>query len=588
MHRTILESFSALCWTVATPVAYKALLWAERGEWSRLISIEINPTAYHCSQTYFGDCQVAAFFKKYRDFDLDFDRSAVAKQSFWEAERECYATNERLSPLLEDPAYYGPDVKRFILTWKRIVRRCLGPVPALAFLAGGAFGPGSTFANVGNQILIADKLDSCYTVTERARPYLKYLEDTAWVRHASRNQYVSEVGFRQNSIMRCVSKDAGFAERFFEGVRGNRFTTVEKTAKTNRGICIEASANVFMQLACGKFLSNRLNRYFGWDKRSCQDFHKILARIGSLTGAVATIDLSKASDTVATNLVRLVLPPAWFRLLDDLRSHYTSVDGRWVRLEKFSSMGNGFTFELETLIFRTLIATIEELEGPVKDPYCPGVCYSVFGDDIIVPTERSSTTVASLSFFGFTTNKSKTFLRGPFRESCGGDYHLGKDVRPHYVRKDIELPSELIALANGLRRYRTRASALGVPMENTVKPWRVVLNSLPRAIASCRGPEVLGDLVIHDDEATWSRGVRVRNSVRYLRVWRPVPNRLVGWDHYRPGVQMACALYGVPSGTSPNLLWDGDLSESYRRAGVVPRVNGSYVSGYRFGRVPYS
>jgi len=50
---------------------------------------------------------------------------------------------------------------------------------------------------------------------------------------------------------------------------------------------------------------------------------------------------------------------------------------------------------------------------------------------------------------------------------------------------------------------------------------------------------------------------------------------------------MACALYGVPSGTPPIEPWV-DINESWRRAGVVPRKKGSYISGYRFGRVPYS
>lgn len=588
MHGTIKDSFTALCWTVATPFAYKALKALERSDWSWLVSQDIRPTSYTCAHTFYGDAQVAAFFAKYPDFNLGVSKRNVALEAFWKAEKECYKTNERLNPLIEDPLYYGEEVKTFLLEWKRIIRRCLGTTPDYAALSQVKFGPGSTFANVGDEILLADKLDLGYTVTEQAQTWLPMLEHTSWLRHAARCGHHVYSDYAVNGDGMSYLKNEGYADRLFQPVRGNRFTTVPKNAKTDRGICIEASANVSMQLAMGSQISSKLKRSFGWDKRTCQQYHQLLARIGSLTGAIATIDLSNASDTVCRNLVRLLLPPAWYRLLDDLRSHHTCVQGRWVKLEKFSSMGNGFTFELETLIFRSLIAAVEVLCGQETDRYAPGVDYSVFGDDIIVPTNVSGIVVSTLAFFGFTTNKKKTALTGPFRESCGGDYYRGYDVRPHYVRNDMTQPSELIAFANGIRRFRIRYSATGWwTSPRTVHIWRLILDAIPRAIRECRGPTILGDLVIHDDEDSWKRRSLTRNSVRYLRVWRPVANKVLPWHHYRPGVVMACALYGVPSGTPP-IEPGTDVSESFRRAGVVPRVNGSYVSGYRFGLVPFS
>lgn len=589
MDRTIMETFTAICWTVATPLAYQAVKAAERGDWAWLVSKKINPASYTCPHTYLGDAQVLAYLSKFPDFDLGYDLEAKARDNFWECERECYKTNERLNPLIEDPMFYGEEVKTFLTVWRGIVRKCLGPVPNLsALLSNGKFGPGSTYANRGDLITLADKLDSGYTITEPARKYLPYLEDTAWLRYAARGIRPVLADHGEMGVMYCYEKDGDFAEREFTVVRGNRFTTVSKNATARRGICIEASANVFMQLAVGDHFSLCMRKSFSWDKRTCQQYHQLLARLGSLTGANCTVDLKNASDTVATNLVRLGLPPAWFRLLDDLRSPFTQVGERWVKLEKFSSMGNGFTFELETLLFRTLIETVRVLKG-TQDPFALGADYSVFGDDIIIPREHGNDVIAALRFFGFTTNKAKTFLEGPFRESCGGDYFRGYDVRPTYVRKDLVEPADRIALANGIRRFRMRYSQTGWFITNlkTVRIWRIVIDSLPLAISECRGPEILGDLVVHDDEVAWSKRVRVRNSIRYLRVWRPVVNRVRPWDDYRPGVVMACALYGVPSGAPPIDI-KGDAGESWRRAGIVPRVNGSYISGYRFGRVPFS
>jgi hypothetical protein len=242
----------------------------------------------------------------------------------------------------------------------------------------------------------------------------------------------------------------------------------------------------------------------GWDKETQQDYHRNLARLGSLTGAVATLDLSNASDTVSSNLVKLLLPRDWYDLVDRLRSSHTLVKGKWVKLEKFSSMGNGYTFELETLIFFTLCETVSEMVTVNEDAYTPGLTISVFGDDIIIPTSISSAATAALNFFGFTLNSSKSFVSGKFRESCGGDFFAGHDVRPHFQKEVCDEPHRLISLANGLRRFGRRHDDLGGNGTYRVA-WFRCLDSLPRQISICRGPESLGDLVVQDDEEHWLR-----------------------------------------------------------------------------------
>jgi hypothetical protein len=80
-------------------------------------------------------------------------------------------------------------------------------------------------------------------------------------------------------------------------------------------------------------------------------------------------------------------------------------------------------------------------------------------------------------------------------------------------------------------------------------------------------------------------------------VWRPVAFGRTPWYHFRPGVVLASALYGAGDGarsvdivsktTSPTSI------SSHSRllvdtGGVLSRVNGEYVSGYRFGHVAFS
>ena len=327
----------------------------------------------------------------------------------------------------------------------------------------------------------------------------------------------------------------------------------------------------------------------------------LLARLGSLTGATATIDLSMASDTVATNLVKLVVPKAWFSLLMRLRSPFTFVDGHWTKLEKFSSMGNGFTFELETLLFRSLAEVIGRRCGIREDPYTPGLTTSVFGDDIVVPRSIAEALVAALRFFGFTPNENKTFLDGPFRESCGGDYWSGRDVRPHFQRQAASEPHHIIALANGINRYRKRRDPSGVG-GICLKPWFTALDGLPSHIRRLRGPEDLGDLVIADADWLKHNPVIVRSSIRYLRVWRPVTVGETPWIHWRPGVQLAVALFNCretddepirpPRGWYPMLPQGRQgpriLNGATQGSGIRRKIANSFVTGYRVGRVPLS
>ena len=587
-----LDTFLALCDKAGTPLAYKQGLRARAGLWKDLVLQDIDPKSYSCSSTYLMDAQVVAFFRKYPGLDLGIDRKRVAVEGFFKAEASCYGANERISPLLFTRGHYGDRIDTFVSVWRKKMRRALGRCPSQDELSKYArFGPGSTYQNIGDLVTLQHKMSDDYTRTRTTTPFLKLWDDTAWSRYAASNcTGLDDRGFSADSREGVVNQnDPDFAIRDFSVVRGNRFTTVPKDARKDRGICVEASLNVFYQLAVGKIMTARMRRSLGWVKETCGDEHKTLARLGSLTGAVSTIDLSSASDTVCKNLVQLLLPSDWYELVCSLRSTHTFIEGKWVRLEKFSSMGNGFTFELETVIFWTLAQTVAELEGVLEDPYTPGLTISVFGDDIIVPASISGSLVAALSFFGFTTNKEKTFLEGPFRESCGGDYFRGHDVRPHYQKAVCEEPHQLISLANGLRRFGLRLGHLGHG-DVYRRSWFKCLDAIPSSIRRLRGPAELGDLVIHDEDRVWiaCNPMRVRNSIRYLSVWRPVPNRVIGWDQVRPGVVLACALYGTPSGIVLSTDRGEDSNRVNSSGGWRPRISGSYISGYKIGRVTFS
>lgn len=517
---------------LASPGSLKAALLLRSGDWDQLASCYVDPRLYTDSESYWRDATAQSLLRKLEDLPTSFNRKAIAEENFLLCEATCLRTNIRLYPYLCPEMDTDQGVLSYIRRVQKIIGDILGSCPDVI---DGRFGPGATYGDRGRFTTIPDKMSSRPTLTSEAWPYHFPWSGTLWAKA-------------------CASSG-----REMSFVQGNRFTTVPKDSTKFRGIAIEPSVNVFFQLGYGRVIRNRLKNA-RIDLANGQDIHRRVAREASIRGHLATLDLSNASDTVSRNLVKLLLPKRWFTVLNDLRSKKTEYLGKWHVLEKFSSMGNGFTFELETLIFLGLILGLSSDSHKLE----AGINVFVFGDDIIVPTEISKDVISMLEFFGMTVNKKKTFCDGPFRESCGGDYFLGVDVRPLFLKESPNEPQQLISLANGLRRLSEDSKSRSLC---TLRSWFSVLDALPTTIRSLRGPKDLGDLLVHDSEERWQ--FRWRSGIRYFRVYRPARYRKVSWSNFRPEVTLAAAVYGVP----------------YGGGGIIPR---SSVAGYKIGWVPRS
>lgn len=227
-------------------------------------------------------------------------------------------------------------------------------------------------------------------------------------------------------------------------VEGNVMFTVPKTTIIDRVAAKEPDLNMFAQKGVGDTIRRRL-KVKGIDLND-QSINGELARIGSIDGSLATLDLSSASDSVSTRLVFELLPYDWFALMDSIRSQKTEIDGEIHENHMFSSMGNGFTFELESLLFWAIARATAYLTGTRGR-------ISVYGDDIIVPSSLATRVGIVLSHLGFKLNSSKSFWDGPFRESCGKHWYAGVDVTPFYIRQPIATQTRLIHFLNRLRAW---------------------------------------------------------------------------------------------------------------------------------------
>lgn len=226
-----------------------------------------------------------------------------------------------------------------------------------------------------------------------------------------------------------------------------RAAVVPKDAATDRFIAVEPYLNSWIQLGQNAWLSGKL-RHWDVDLRD-QTRNQTLAFLASRPKAAgdgwATIDLSSASDSMNVECVRFLLGPNWFKFFDSTRCKDIRMPNKtMLRMEKFSSMGNGNTFPLETLIFTALVRSAQRLAG-CKLPY------AVFGDDIIVSQRCSLLVVEGLKFLGFKTNGTKTFYFGSFRESCGCDFLAGHPVRPFYWKKPLSRNGTYLAINSGLQ-----------------------------------------------------------------------------------------------------------------------------------------
>jgi hypothetical protein len=228
-----------------------------------------------------------------------------------------------------------------------------------------------------------------------------------------------------------------------------RVIQVPKTLKTPRIIAIEPTCMQYAQQAISRRLvtyleSERLTRpngfseinpAFGYVGFSDQNPNREMARIGSTTGKLATLDLSEASDRVSNQLVRVMLRnfPHLHRAVDASRSRRADVPGHGViRLAKFASMGSALTFPIEAMVFTTLaFMAMSRADGhPLSFRYLSRwrSLVRVYGDDIIVPAQYAIPVSQMLDTFGLKVNENKSYWTGGFRESCGKDYFAGHDV----------------------------------------------------------------------------------------------------------------------------------------------------------------
>lgn len=458
---------------INTPVSLSCALLLKYGEHKQLAEKKIDPRDYRTAVSFFDDSQSVKLLAKFPGLKTGIDTEAVGYKKFLSAEIQCMKTNTRFRDHSMGSIQFEPHVERILSNAKRKIAKILGPVPSFSEM-DFRFGPGATFGVRGETSPYNKVIANLECTDAMIHTLQEFLEEfPGWIMPGLHNVTV---------------------------VPGSELTFVPKDATTDRPICIEPLLNGLMQKGIGTWIRSCLRRT-GVDLKD-QTINQNLASQALKLG-LATVDFQSASDTIAFLIVLELLPLEWVNLLERCRSPNFWDGHHWVSFHKFSSMGNAYTFELETLIFYALAkACCDDLgiETHVRENL------SVYGDDVIIPSEAFDLFQEVSEVCGFTVNRKKSFKDGVFFESCGHDYFNGELVRPFLWKKELNKLTSAFYAANTLKRIAKRRNSLRSKEGCDYRLLHVYRKSVAGIPSRLRrkGPEGFGDghLISDFDEAT--------------------------------------------------------------------------------------
>lgn len=506
--RTLCEDHPDQTWAKSIPGYLRS------GQIGPLLDLADSLAAQNSMHTAAKDCflanQIAAVIRKYPfpKHLVDIDPEAKAKETWIDNEIKVSFVNSRF----EYP-FWGSLWKEYE-KMRGFINYVLSPVLDLQQVYDSCdVGPGASIGVHGKATNLARKFGSNWTVTPGAHDYA--------YNAICRNFHAVELLNPRESPIVCldpVELKSSFKDRV-RIVTHNKITFVPKTARTLRSIAVEPFLNTFLQKGVDNVMRRKLRRV--GINLTDQGINSEMARKGSLSDtedSFVTIDLRNASDSIATNLCKQLLPQEWFDFLNRIRSLEYELDGKLYTYHKFCSMGNGFCFPLETLLFTA--ACIAVGAG------IPSVDFHVYGDDIVLRKRHADALILLLQDMGFELNSEKSFLNGQFRESCGSDWFGGDNVRPMTLDFELNSLQSLIKFVNlSQRNTRTFVFFEGAR--------EVIYSLIPRPLHFYRpvaGPAdsamtVEKDRFLSSPHSWWSKDYQAWGWKEILNL--PVPDR--GW-----------------------------------------------------------
>jgi hypothetical protein len=213
---------------------------------------------------------------------------------------------------------------------------------------------------------------------------------------------------------------------------------VPKDSRGPRLICVHPAEAIWLQQGIRRVLERSISRPRSsqgpWPKGHVhfddQAVNGKIALLSSSSRRYATIDMKEASDRISDLLVQILFGRKYKhfgccraqRFLIPRLGNMLNLRGQ---IHSYAPMGNATTFPVQSLVFWAICVSSLQRHGFHQ----PGAVF-VFGDDIILPSECAEFVINDLESFGLLVNRTKSFWRGAFRESCGVDAFNGVNVTP--------------------------------------------------------------------------------------------------------------------------------------------------------------
>lgn len=388
--------------------------------------------------------------------DPSYDPWPETRAVWFATEARCRRLNQKFNALAnrrKRPGSKPLPNQRLLYRFYEAIHHVLGSeVPVEDVLLHAHYGPGSTVGVRGRDVNFVRKVESnecvsaCVDLAARALVYDK----AVWA-HLGMDPTFSHVESAQEGFIRVARE-----QLLQHVVSHDRLMFIFKSMTSLRSIGAQPTCSGMVQLGVHSVVTELLRTRAGIDL-SDQTWNQRLALEGSRSwdspNPWCTLDKSNASNLIANELVRLFFPPAWSKFLQRTRTPgYVAppqLGGGSYTYEMYAGMGNGTTFVVETLIFWAATYATQDL--PIEE-YVRRREFAVYGDDVVLRRNHAEAYMAFAHYLGFRFNAKKTFIEGPFRESCGADFFKGVPVRPATLECEsgsVSLPT-LISFHNNL------------------------------------------------------------------------------------------------------------------------------------------
>lgn len=335
------------------------------------------------------------------------------------------------------------------------------------------------------------------------------------------------------------------------------YHTVPKSYKTYRGICINNSLRTAKMKAYAETMYT--NMFGPLPDGTCQlelqgekiDITPIINKLRFHIGTkdqewsrnnlkknyddIGTIDAHAASDCMSLLSFKQLVDKDVFDYVTTVRNRYVSIHGSKRRLVKLSTMGDGWCFLFETLMFVTLAILATYLTAIFRKWSVGRFTHALslieqFGDDAQVDRLVAETYIDLLELYGFIVNQEKSYYHGVYKESCGWEVFNGR------VFQTIKWPRHCLAETNVNtldQQYKglNKRDALYIDLINLQHKLynNRLLNSKIYFILQQRGYEVTFSLPEKGDYDFWTTdtslletNMTVNNNRQYYQVPKTV------------------------------------------------------------------